>query len=579
MARNKNVGRSALANAGLVIQSKPVIDKTEYGMRQTTLKFNLRNENYKTIDPKRGTPCPDFTAGDERTAATLAYLDFLGAQTSRFTPGGVAPGIGILEVLCQGAIFNVGVDLQGVVSGLITDPGTDYTTAPAVDFLPSGFQVTPAAAHSFLRRSSQRSFTAPGTGYAVGDIIAFDGGTYTSQHMERVTQVDGSGGIVAAVLHQYAQYTVAPANPITISAVTGGGTGATATTTWEVREIVVDTPGEYLLGPPPAVLLTGGGAPGRIATCSAVMGEVSSGNDLNFTEPFSPVTTVKDTLEFSIFQPATLTGTQLTARAASDFLPPDYPAVLHDSAYLGLYDALYGAAPGALPPIDGVSLNVGDRVLLTAGNALSGLYLVLSLGDAATSFYLARVPEMDASAEFNNTTFVNVAEGVSNSGAWQCTVSGSFTLDTDPVGFEKSTGVVSLALGKKVTLDYHAIELHFEYMSRYFQSSPRFIQVEYQRDAAGYIILDPLVTPQTKMKLEIDSLTAIEQSQITDGSGNVTITDGPPVSVTEAEILSSLKYVGTSAQFEQVPAGQYWHVTEQTTIKVQAIVPVGTVGG
>jgi hypothetical protein len=81
------------------------------------------------------------------------------------------------------------------------------------------------------------------------------------------------------------------------------------------------------------------------------------------------------------------------------------------------------------------------------------------------------------------------------------------------------------------------------------------------------------------MKLEIDSITAISQLQSTDASGNVTITDGPPVAIADTEWLNAIKYAGTAAQFEQVPAGQFWHVTEQTTIKIQAIVPVGTVGG
>jgi hypothetical protein len=98
-------------NAGLVLQSKPKIEENEYGMLQGTLQFLCANKHWPRIKPKRGTPLDQFRCGDRESAAVLKAYNFLGAQTNGFVRSGSSPGIGILEVVCQGAVFDV---LDGV---------------------------------------------------------------------------------------------------------------------------------------------------------------------------------------------------------------------------------------------------------------------------------------------------------------------------------------------------------------------------------------------------------------------------------------------------------------------------------
>src|SRR6266702_8644138 len=103
MSINRNVGRSATADAGLVLQSKTEIDRNEFGLLQATLRFDLLNANWPALDPEQGTPLSSLLAGDALTQAVFdAYGGYLGKQSSRFTRNGVKPGIGILDMLCQG---------------------------------------------------------------------------------------------------------------------------------------------------------------------------------------------------------------------------------------------------------------------------------------------------------------------------------------------------------------------------------------------------------------------------------------------------------------------------------------------
>lgn len=97
-------------DAGLILQSKPRIECNEFGMQQATLQFLCDNKHWPRLAPRRGTPVDQFQCGDDSIRILKAY-NFLGAQTSGFTRNGNTPGIGLLEVMCQGAIFDV---LDGV---------------------------------------------------------------------------------------------------------------------------------------------------------------------------------------------------------------------------------------------------------------------------------------------------------------------------------------------------------------------------------------------------------------------------------------------------------------------------------
>lgn len=70
------------------------------------------------------------------------------------------------------------------------------------------------------------SIAGGGAGYAVGDILEVDGGTSTHEARIRVTS-ETAGVIDGAVVESGGAYSVAPANAVSTTAVTGGGAGAT----------------------------------------------------------------------------------------------------------------------------------------------------------------------------------------------------------------------------------------------------------------------------------------------------------------------------------------------------------------
>lgn len=127
--------------AGLVLQPKPDTNTNEFGLEEGTFQFITFNENLKRFQPKRGTGCASFIAGDDLTARILKKeFPHLGAQTAKKIRSGHCPGIGILEVQVMGAIFDV---LDGVYPFYDT-PGLGGTgelvsPAPGVVLDRSGF--------------------------------------------------------------------------------------------------------------------------------------------------------------------------------------------------------------------------------------------------------------------------------------------------------------------------------------------------------------------------------------------------------------------------------------------------------
>jgi hypothetical protein len=116
---------------GLVLQFRPEIDEAETGQLQSTLRFLLANDKYPRLNPARKTLCSDFPAGDDKTSAVMASLDYLGKHSSRFTRSGHAPGIGILEILCQGAVFTDPDDEDAITTPF--DPSS--TTKDSTSFI------------------------------------------------------------------------------------------------------------------------------------------------------------------------------------------------------------------------------------------------------------------------------------------------------------------------------------------------------------------------------------------------------------------------------------------------------------
>jgi hypothetical protein len=112
------------------------------------------------------------------------------------------------------------------------------------------------------------------------------------------------------------------------------------------------------------------------------------------------------------------------------------------------------SATGALI-IDGVALNIGDRVLLknqTIG-FLNGIYTVTSVGDITTQAVLTRASDFDSSSDVKQFQSVYVLQGGSNSGHRYIIVNArdSFILDTTTITFSLVRMVVG-ALGNEAVI-------------------------------------------------------------------------------------------------------------------------------
>src|SRR6266542_104855 len=174
MAQNTSAGKRDYDN-GLVLQTRPEIDTNEAGLKQGTFRFLLANTLWPNFEPRRAVPCQNFGSGNASTLSFLTGISVMGAQTKRWTHNGHAPGVGILEVLCQGAVFGQALSTHAVLSVAIADRGLLYTAAPNVTFN-GGVPSIPAVAIARLVNYSV-AIAAGGTGYASGDILTVTGGT------------------------------------------------------------------------------------------------------------------------------------------------------------------------------------------------------------------------------------------------------------------------------------------------------------------------------------------------------------------------------------------------------------------
>lgn len=111
-------------------------------------------------------------------------------------------------------------------------------------------------------------------------------------------------------------------------------------------------------------------------------------------------------------------------------------------AYTRAGNVLTADANGALPSIDGVSLVVGERLLLVDGAgpssaAHAGIYVVTSLGGAGSPWVLTRATDMDASSEVEPGVHFWVLEGTANGGNLAVLVSPSsgITINTTALDF------------------------------------------------------------------------------------------------------------------------------------------------
>jgi hypothetical protein len=572
---NRNVGIGGL-DAGLCLivegdgPSMPEIDTNEFGLAETTLRFATFAANLPEMTPARGTPCPDFIGGNSRTNAVLAALDYLGAQSSKRIPNGQGDGVDILEVLCQGANFNTtqGATSQRIASIDIATKGLVYTSPPILT-LSGGGVISPAQIVTRLEFANQRQVNAGGTAYQVGDVLTVVGGQFV-RPVRFIVDAIGVGGSVrfadGGIIHSIdnGAYSLIPANSVSVTG--GHGTGATIDLlAWRLGYVVVLDGGAYT--GTPVASLSGGGTPNPAATLGDVnmaQGGVGAGSDI--TTPFNPISSTKDTVQFVSYQAAGSSDLQARLVATVDLGAVTY--YTHTDGTIRLASSI----STTFPDVDGVRASVGDLILLIAETnpAYNGLYKLVNRGGTGQNgspWILTRVNSMDQADEFTTTVYVQVSDGANNSNTrWHCTTA-VITLGVDPITFVLDITVAQPTPTLQITIEYEAIDLHFEYASKTKLQRSRFVQNEYSLDAEGLLIIDPV--SGDKMLLAIDS--AIGQAAIVDAtSGAVTFSAvGQPLNRSAWQSL--VRYIGTASRLEQTPAGQFWHILETATIKIEPI--------
>jgi hypothetical protein len=87
--------------------------------------------------------------------------------------------------------------------------------------------------------------SAPGTLYAVGDLITLTGGTAVKQTILQVATLSGSG-VATVTIVDGGLYTTAPANPVSQGSTTGLGSGATFTLTTGAADLISNASGTAL---------------------------------------------------------------------------------------------------------------------------------------------------------------------------------------------------------------------------------------------------------------------------------------------------------------------------------------------
>lgn len=134
------------------------------------------------------------------------------------------------------------------------------------------------------------------------------------------------------------------------------------------------------------------------------------------------------------------------------------PAVTYNNGASGVGATLTANANGALASQDGVSLIVGDRLLVKNQVAAlqNGIYNVTNLGSAGTPFILTRTSDFDSSTgagvvEGGSFTFVTSGTTQGSTG-WSVVWIGIVDVGTDPINFTQTAAAITYTAGNGIKL-------------------------------------------------------------------------------------------------------------------------------
>ncbi len=204
--------------------------------------------------------------GSNLTGIIASFPSIISASAVQNMGGVTSVALGY-EPIFSGSGQYLGTTLAGVFP-------TVTVSAPP----PGGSQASVAVATMKQTGSTVNSgIGSGGTGYQVGDILTFVGGTFTTAATRKVTAVNGSGTITGLTWGQSSApygggvYTALPTEPIAFSG--GHGTGATAQNVfWGVNSYAVTASGSGYTTTPTITVQAGDGSSGSTALAVATLG-------------------------------------------------------------------------------------------------------------------------------------------------------------------------------------------------------------------------------------------------------------------------------------------------------------------
>lgn len=133
-----------------------------------------------------------------------------------------------------------------------------------------------------------------------------------------------------------------------------------------------------------------------------------------------------------------LTAQGYTTLAATRVSTTTALTVVYANGVLGVGATLTNAGAMAALSLDGVSVAVGDRVLVKdqASTFQNGIYVVSTVGSGAVNWVMTRATDYDQAAEIAEDQVVLVNQGTISAGkAYQQTSPGPFTIGTSAITF------------------------------------------------------------------------------------------------------------------------------------------------
>jgi hypothetical protein len=279
-------GSTATAPTGVSISTTLGGGSVNYSYGVTSIDSNGQESSLSSLGSLTSKQDIRTVAGSNSiswTAATTAVAyNVYESSVSYFgvVPAGVSYGfIGT----CKGTTFidsNIGADFSqsppiaqnpfvgnGISYITVGTAGT-YTTVPTVSFS-GGSPSIPASAIGSLGAVSTPTITAGGTGYVVGDTVNFGNGLVLT--VTSITNTPSAGIITGWSIAAAGSITTGstPSNPLSQVATSGSGTGAEATVTWGVVQVIVLTQGAGYSAVPTVVFSAGSAAATAVLTANS----------------------------------------------------------------------------------------------------------------------------------------------------------------------------------------------------------------------------------------------------------------------------------------------------------------------